>query len=247
MLEPRNSPSAEVADVPEKIARRKVIVYKSRVDPATIRLTAEKMKGKLFVKFGFSKPDPEEVLIGSIDEFYEPYTLMNAEYSIDYFKSKAYIFDFDEGTKEVWVLGEAFKPETVVGRNRESRKVFILKAKECFSYEDKVHFVLDRTGCEIPLNQVPTTISEDDSHETLMAAGEKARKASFSRREGIEIAKARVVKRPPAADGIENELFQISEHLVIYSPVYEVTFRNVKTGKEKTIRIDGVTAKIMHF
>ena len=125
MLEPKNLPSAEIADVPEKIAGRKVIVYKSRVDPATIRLTAEKMKGKLFVKFGFSKPDPEEVLIGSIDEFYEPYTLMNAEYSIDYFKSKAYIFDFDEGTKEVWVLGEAFKPETVVGRNRESRKVFI--------------------------------------------------------------------------------------------------------------------------
>ena len=71
MLEPKNLPSAEVADVPEKIAGRKVIVYKSRVDPATIRLTAEKMKGKLFVKFGFSKPNPEEVLIGSIDEFYE--------------------------------------------------------------------------------------------------------------------------------------------------------------------------------
>jgi len=57
--------------------------------------------------------------------------------------------------------------------------------------------------------------------------------------------KARIVKRPPDVDNIENEVFEISEHTVIYSPIYEITFRNVKTGEEKVIRIDGVTAKIV--
>ena len=246
MLKLKNLPSADGPDVPERIARRKVIVYKSRVDPVAIRLTAEKIKSKLFVKFGFSKPNPEEVLIVSVDKYYEPYILMDAKYSIDYFKLKDYTFDLDKGTEEVRILGEAFKPESVVGHNGESRKVFKLEAKEYFSYEDKVYFILDKTGREIPLDLVPTTVSEYNPHRILKDAGKKARKASFSRRKGIEVVKARVVKRPPVADGIENELFQISEHLVIYSPVYEVTFRNVKTSEEKTIKIDGVTAKMMH-
>jgi len=79
----------------------------------------------------------------------------------------------------------------------------------------------------------------------LKEAGKKAGKVKFSRQKGIETVKAKIVKRPPDADRIENELFQISEHAVIYSPIYEITFRNVKTGEEKTIRIDGVTAKII--
>jgi len=61
----------------------------------------------------------------------------------------------------------------------------------------------------------------------------------------VEMVKARIVKRPPDADKIENEVFQIFEYAVIYSPIYEITFRNVKTGEEKSIRIDGVTAKIV--
>jgi len=54
---------AEVPEITERIARRKVIVYKSRVDPTIVKLTAEKMKSRLFVKFGFSKPRPEEIRV----------------------------------------------------------------------------------------------------------------------------------------------------------------------------------------
>jgi len=50
----------EIPPIPEKISKRKVIVYKSRVDPTIVKLTAEKMKYKLFAKFGFSKSRSEE-------------------------------------------------------------------------------------------------------------------------------------------------------------------------------------------
>ena len=57
--------------------------------------------------------------------------------------------------------------------------------------------------------------------------------------------KSRIVNRPQDIDEIEKELFNISEHAVIYSPLYEITFRNVRTGEEKVIKIDGVSAKIL--
>ena len=236
---------AEVPEVPERITRRRVIVYKSRVDPTIIKLTAEKMKNKLFVKFGFSKPRPEEIRVVSVDKYYEPYILVDATYSIDYYKTKVYTLDVDNETEEVSILGETFKSEIEVSSTGESRKVIKLEVDQYLSYEDKAYIILDKTGREIPPDQVPSAPSEDHPQKILKEFGKKLAKVKFSPRKGIEMVKARIVKRPPDADRIENELFQISEHAVIYSPIYEITFRNVKTGEEKVIRIDGVTAKIV--
>ena len=66
-----------------------------------------------------------------------------------------------------------------------------------------------------------------------------------SPRKEIDLVKTRLVKRPSDIAEIENELFQISEHAVIYSPLYEITFRNVRTSEEKVVKIDGVSAKII--
>jgi len=245
MSELKNLPLAEVPEVPERIARRKVIVYRSRVDPTIIKLTAEKMKNKLFVKFGFSKPKPEEIRVVSVDKYYEPYVLVDAKYSIDYYKTRVYTLDVDNETEEVKILGEAFKPETVVGPTGESRKVVKLEVNECLSYEDRAYIILDKTGREIPPDQVPSAPSEDHPHKILKEVGKRAGKVKIPPRKEIEMVKARIVKRPLDVDNIENEVFEISEHAVIYSPIYEITFRNVKTGEEKTIKIDGVTAKII--
>ena len=57
--------------------------------------------------------------------------------------------------------------------------------------------------------------------------------------------KARIVKRPSDIAKIDDEIFQISEHALIYSPIYEITFRNVRTGEERLVKIDGVSAKII--
>jgi len=239
---------SEIPPIPEKITKRKVIVYKSRVDPTIVKLTAEKMKYKLFTKSGFSKRRPEEIRVVSVDKYYEPYILIDANYSIKYFKKRVYILDVDNETEEVKISGESFKPEIDTrssGEVGKSCKVIRLEAEIWSSYQDKAYLVLDRDGQEIPPDQVPAAPSEDHPEKMLKEFSKKTGMIQDSPQKEIELVKARIVKRPSDIAKIEDEIFHISEHAVIYSPIYEITFRNVGTNEEKLIKIDGVTAKII--
>jgi len=238
----------EISPIPEKISKRKVIVYKSRVDPTIVKLTAEKMKYKLFAKFGFSKRRSEEIRVVSVDKYYEPYILIDAKYSIQYFKKRVYTLDVDPETEEAKILGESYKPEIEAspsGEAGEPRKVIRLEAQLWSSYQDKAYLVLDREGKEIPPDQVPAAPSEDHPEKILKEFSKKTGRVQVSPRKEIEMVKARIVKRPSDIAKIEDEMFQISEHAVIYSPIYEITFRNVRTGEERLVKIDGVSAKII--
>jgi len=234
--------------VPEKISKRKVIVYKSRVDPTIVKLTAEKMKYKLFGKFGLSKRKAEEIRVVSVDKYYEPYTLIDARYNIRYFKKRIYTLDVDSGTEEVKILGASYVPEPVsgtAGESEEQNKAVTLEAELWSSYDDKAYLVLDKEGKEIPPDQVPAAPSEDHPEKILKEFGKKSGAVKGSSRKEIDMVKSRIAKRPRNIDEIEEELFNISEHAVIYSPLYEITFRNVRTGEERVIKIDGVSAKIL--
>ena len=238
----------EIPPIPEKISKRKVIVYKSRVDPTIVKLTAEKMKYKLFGKFGFSKRRSEEIRVVSVDKYYEPYILIDAKYSVQYFKKRVYKLEVESETEEVKILEKSFKPEiepSASGESGESHKVIRLEAEMWSSYKDKAYLVLDREGREIPPHQVPAAPSEDHPEKILKEFRKKTGLVQVSPRKEIEMVKARIVKRPSDVARIENELFQISEHAVIYSPIYEITFRNVRTGEERLVKIDGVSAKII--
>ncbi len=239
---------SEIPPIPEKISKRKVIVYKSRVDPTIVKLTAEKMKHKLFTKSGFSKRRPEEIRVVSVDKYYEPYILIDANYSIKYFKKRVYTLDVDPETEEVKISGESYKPEidtSFSGEAGASRKVLRLEAEMWSSYQDKAYLVLDREGREISPDQVPAAPSEDYPEKILKEFSKKTGIVQGSPQKEIELVKARIVKRPSDITKVEEEVFHISEHAVIYSPIYEITFRNVGTNEEKLIKIDGVTAKIV--
>jgi len=239
------APPVSPAPVPERIAKRKIIVYKSRVDPTIVKLTAEKMKNKLFIKFGFSKPRPEEIRVASVDKYYEPYILVDGKYSVNYYKKRVYTLDVDGTTEKVKILNQMFTPESLVSPTGETRKIIRLEAEESLSYEDKAYIILDKSGREIPPDQVPSAPSEDQPQKVLKEFSKKSAKVKISPQKGLEIVKSRIIKRPPDAEKVENELFEVSEHAIIYSPVYEITFRNMKTGEEKVIKIDGVTARII--
>jgi hypothetical protein len=236
----------EIPPIPEKISKRKVIVYKSRVDPTIVKLTAEKMKYKLFGKL-FTKRRSEEIRVVSVDKYYEPYILIDANYNVQYFKKKIYTLSVEAETDEVKILGETYKPElsSSSGTAGESGKVIKLEAEMWSSYQDKAYLVLDKEGKEIPPDQVPAAPSEDHPEKILKEFSKKTGMVQVSPRKEIEMVKSRIVKRPPEMAKIEDELFQISEHAVIYSPIYEITFRNVRTGEERLVKIDGVSAKII--
>ena len=239
---------SEIPPIPEKISKRKVIVYKSRVDPTIVKLTAEKMKHKLFAKFGFSKNKTEEIRVVSVDKYYEPYIVIDAKYDVKYFKKKVYTLGVDPETEEVKISEEFYKPSidtSVAEEDGEPRKVINVEAEMWSSYKDKAYLVFNGEGKEIPPNQVPAAPSEDHPEKILKEFSKKTMALQVSPQKEIEMVKARIVKRPSEVAKIEDEMFQISEHAIIYSPIYEITFRNVKTGEERLVKIDGVTAKII--
>ena len=59
----------------------------------------------------------------------------------------------------------------------------------------------------------------------------------------MDILKSRIAQRPSEILLIHNELFKVSERAVIFKPMYNVIVQNVKTKKEITMTIDGVTGK----
>jgi len=236
-----------IPQVPENIAQMKVIVYKSKVDPAILKQKAEEMKNELFVK-RFSKPKPKDIHVVSVDKHYEPYVLVDAKYRIEYYTKKVYIIDVTEKAKTVKILGESFKPQKVAIPDTEPeqfRKVISLEGQEWSFYEAKTYFILDKNGNEISPDQVPIAPSEDNPKKLLKEFGKKAENVTVSTREVILMAKTKIIKRPSDVDNVDNEIFQVTEHAIIYNPIYIITFRNVKTKEEKAVRIDGVNAEII--
>ena len=236
-----------IPKVPEKIAKMKVIVYKSKVDPVILKQKAEEMKNELFVK-RFSKPKPEDIHVVSVDKHYEPYVLVDAKYRIEYYTKKVYIIEVAEKAKEVKILEESFKPQMVSIPDTEPeqfRNVINLEGQEWSYYENKVYLILDKKGNEISPDQVPIAPSEDNPKKILKEFGKKAEKVKVSTREVILLAKTKIIKKPSDVDNVDNEIFQVTEHAKIYNPIYIITLRNVKTKEEKTVRIDGVTAEVI--
>ena len=60
-----------------------------------------------------------------------------------------------------------------------------------------------------------------------------------------ELGKMTVATRPADVAEIIREKFEINERTVIYSPVYELTYKNVKSGKNVTALINGITGGVV--
>ncbi|PVX26824.1 MAG: hypothetical protein CW716_05215 [Candidatus Bathyarchaeum sp.] len=236
-----------IPEIPENIAQRKVIVYKSRVDPATLKQKAEEMKNELFIK-RFSKPRLEDIHVVSVDKHYEPYVLVDAKYRIEYFTKKTFTFEVTEKAKVIKILGETFKPKMLPIPNTDPeqfQKVINLEGQEWSFYEDKAYFILNKSGNEISPDQVPIAPSEDNPRKILKEFAKNAEKVKISNREVLAMAKTKTIQRPSDVDDVDNELFQVTEYAIIYNPIYKITLRNEKTKEEKTVSIDGVSGEII--
>ena len=237
-----------ITEIPESITHRKVIVYKSRVDPASLKQKAEEMKNELFLK-RFSKPKPEDIHVVSVDKHYEPYVLVDAKYRIEYFTKKTFTFDVTEKAKVVKILGKTLKPKMLPIPNTDPeqfRKVINLEGHEWSSFEEKAYFILNKKGDEITPDQVPIAPSEDNPRKILKEFAKNAEKLKMSNREVLELAKSKTIQRPKDVDDVDKEIFQITEYALIYNPIYKITFRNEKTKEEKTVSIDGVSAEVIN-
>lgn len=239
---------SEASLIPEDICERRIIVYKPSVDPSVAKIAGEQAKIKLFTRLRLFKPKPEEIQFVSLEESYEPYILVNGTYSIDYCREGTYTINIDKEVKEVILFGQTIEPEPLdkVQRMRGGKTQKItLFGEERIIYEDKTHLLLDKTGKEVSLDEIPPGPSEEDPEKILADLGEKMREIEISTEKEVEIVRSRIAKRPPNIKGINSELFQISERILVYVPIYKVVYRNLKKNEEKTLKINGITAKII--
>jgi hypothetical protein len=234
----------EITALPQKIVNRKIVVLKSRLDPTMAKLLGEKIKGKFFVRLSFLKPKPEEIRLISVDKYYEPYIVIGGKYAVDYCKRSVHVIEVDKEMEEMVVAGKKFKPEPL-SAERPS-KVVELEGEEHFHYEDEAFFILDRMGREVDPEQTPYAPSEEQP-ESLTEIGLKLREVKISSEQEIEFLRSRIAIRPSDADEVTREWFEVNERTMICIPVYELTFQDIKTGKEVNVEIDGITGKIIRY
>jgi len=230
--------------LPAKIVERKITVLKSRFNHDGVKLLADELKGKLFAKMHFLKPKPEEVQVVSIDKYYEPYIVVGGKYEVEYYKRHIFPVQVEEDAAEIALYGKKFKPKPLDNHPESPIRKVELEGEALFDYKNEAHIILDKAGREIAYEKMPLAPSEEQSMEKLVELGIKTEKIKISREKEIDLLRSRIVERP--SDGvITKEIFEVNERAVIYSPMYQLTFRNVKTGKEANVKIDGITGDII--
>ena len=225
----------------ENIAERKVIVYKSRIDPKVVRATAEKMKTQLFRKLVFIKPKPEEVQVTSIDKYFEPFVVVDGEYSIEYSKNWSHNIQVDETMQDLTFFGEKIKPASLKDHLGTPCKIVKLNGEGRYKFKAKTHLIFDRQWREVGVEQLPFVPFEEQPEKILNMNAQKSGNTMMTAGKEVELLKSKIVRRPTGILRIHNELFTVSERAVIYKPMYKVIVQNLKTKKENAIIIDAIT------
>jgi hypothetical protein len=226
--------SAETSPTKENIVARKTIVYEAHIDPTVIRVSGEKLKQQLFMKFGLFKPKPEEIQFIALDKFYEPYIVISGKYFIDYYRKCTYVFKVDEAVREVVLLNNKFVPET-----SKSNKIIKLPGEERLTKEAKAFLIVDKNGKDAQVDNLPSAPSEKKPEKVLAEFGIE----ELDENVDVNFVMERIAKRPKDVNRVVEEIFDITDRSVIYTPRYRLRFRNLKTNEEKILVLDGVTSK----
>lgn len=233
---------AEIEILPQKIVDTRTIILKPRLDSSMARLQGEQLKTSFFARFGFLKPKPREVLLVAFSKYYEPYIVIGGKYSIDYCRRHNYALKVEDRTQAMFIDGKKMKPEPM--SLQDKAKVIKLVGEEHSHYENETYVILDRLLQEVSSDNLFFAPFEND-YETQPDAGFNLRKPQISIEEEITFLRSRVARRPADVAEIIREKFEINERTIIYSPVYELTYKNIKNGKIVTALINGITGGVI--
>jgi hypothetical protein len=230
----------------EHIAKLKTIVYKTIVDSSTMKLIGEKEKLKLFKKIGFLRAKSDEVQFDSLERFYEPYITVNGRYHVDYYRRRVYILEIEDDVSELVVFNHVLKPKiSALGKMQRKPGKVQLEAEQRIVKENSAYMIFNRKGREVPVEELPAAPAEENPEEILAEAGEKVWRLEVPPEKAVEKVKSRVVDRPKDAARTASESFEVSEYTIVYSPVYQITYKNVKTDQTRSLLVSGVTSKVI--
>lgn len=230
--------STETASVDEKIAQKKIIVYETRVDPTVIKVAGEKIKTRLFTRYGFLRPKPKEIQLISIQKYYEPYSIISGRYSIDYYRKRTFSISVDKEVQEVVLLKKKLQPERSTDSSHRTGTIE-LEGEERLKRNVKASLILDQSGEDVTLEKLPSAPSERHPKRILEEFGME----EIAENVDLNALRSRIAPRPKDISRLVAELFEVDERAVIYTPRFKVQFKDLTTGKEKVVVFDGVTSE----
>ena len=228
--------SVDTPSIKEKIVKRQTVVFETVVDPELIKVACEKLKRQLFAKFAFYwfQPKIEEIQFVSLEKYYEPYIIISGKYSIDYLRKRTYSIKVAEGVIEVILCPNKYVPET-----SKSNNIVKLIGEERLINEVSASLILDKNGADVNADDIPLASPEKFPKKLIKEYGIE----ELAENADVNFIKERIAKRPRDFCQILEEIFEITERTVIYCPRYELLFRWTKTGEEKILLLDAVTAE----
>jgi hypothetical protein len=160
--------------------------------------------------------------------------VISGKYFIDYYRKCTYIFKVDEGVREVVLLNYKFLPEAA-----KSSRIIKLPGEERLIKEAKAFLILDRNGRDTTVDNLPSAPSEKKPEKVIAEFGIE----ELAENVDVNFVRERIAKRPKDISRIVEEIFEITDRSVIYTPRFKLRFKNVQTGEEKVMVLDGVTSK----
>ena len=177
----------------------------------------------------------------SITKHYKPYIVVSGRYRVEYYRKRISTIKVADDVSEVLIGIDRLKPKQVPGSYGQVYRGIELPSQEHVKKEVKASLVFDSAGHPISLDELPLSPSESNPEEVLARSCKKEIPPEF----GLSILRTRIFKRPTDASWIDNELFEVNERVVIYVPIFKVLFRKVHPGKEKTLKFNGLTGKLI--
>lgn len=224
----------------EKIAKRKVIVFKTLSDHTLIKAEAEEMKVSLFRRYGILKPPADQIKQIAFEKSYQPYFVLDGSYAIDYYQGRVYTIPILQDSIEVVLFGHTLKPEPA--KERRYNRTIKIEGEERLICKRKVYLVLDAKGREVSPKRIHSA-PQEEYPKKILAAFKNDEKFDFGPSWEVEVLKSRIALRPPGIKRIVNESLEISNRTIFYIPMCKVWFRNTKTGEEKVMMFDGVSGQ----
>ena len=233
---------AEPEILPQKIVDSRTIILKTRLSFSIVKSQGDRLKTSFFVRFGILKPKRKDISLIAFSKYYEPCILIGGKYAIDYCRRHNYALQVEDRTQDILIDGKKLKPEilSLEGNTR----VVKLVGEEHAHYENETYIVLDRALQEVSPENLFFAPSESEV-ENEPASDFDLRRAQISLEEEITFLRSKIAKRPSDVAEIIREKFEINERIIIYSPVYELTYKNVKNGKNVTVLINGITGDVI--
>jgi len=227
--------------LPQKIVDTKTIILKPRLDSNRVKLQGDKLKTNFFARSGILKPRREDIILVSFNRYYEPHIVIGGKYSIDYCKKYKYALKVEDTTQEIFIDGKKLKPEPLAPE--KTVKVIKLVGEEHSHYENETYLILDRMMREVSPENLLFAPFEGEL-ENQPRDDYDLRRPKISLEEEIELLRSRIAKRPSDVAEIVREIFEINERIIIYSPIYELTYQNIKNGKQVTALINGISGNV---